>query len=351
MRQEQKALLQWYPSNYRDLPWRKTTDPYKIWISEIMLQQTRAAAVIPYYERFLARFPTVKDLAKADLPSVLEMWAGLGYYSRARNIHKAAQVLHKNGFPKTYQELLEITGFGPYTSRAVASFAFSQSAAVLDGNVIRVLSRLREADVDWWTTKGRQHLQDLADQMVEGVDSAPVNQAMMEVGATICLPQNPACLLCPLQKNCVAFHKNLQNQLPRKKPKRAGEIWKVQMYLQSNKNLLAFEKNQSVPFLKGEYLWPLQGEKIKSKPKSYHFKHSVTHHEIYVEILQDRPSTSTKNSLLWIKADEIKKISPFSFTTKAMEYAKTLGLLTSHSTDRLPKRLKKTNHRTRTAKT
>ncbi|MCB0348586.1 MAG: A/G-specific adenine glycosylase, partial [Bdellovibrionales bacterium] len=225
MKQEQKALLSWYSLNSRDLPWRKTKDPYKIWISEIMLQQTRAAAVIPYYNKFIKKFPTVGVLAKAKIESVLEMWSGLGYYSRARNIHKAAQALDKSGFPKTYQELLEYVGFGPYTARAVASFAFGQSAAVLDGNVIRVLSRLRGQRLAWWTTKGRNELQSLADEMVEDTDSAPINQAMMEVGATICLPQNPNCLLCPFQKNCVARKQGTQSTLPLKKDKKKNEIW------------------------------------------------------------------------------------------------------------------------------
>ncbi len=341
MRQEQKALLEWYSSNSRDLPWRKTKDPYKIWISEIMLQQTRAAAVVPYYETFLRRFPTVTALAMSDLKDVLEKWAGLGYYSRARNIHKAAKILAKNDFPQTYQQLLSIIGFGPYTARAVASFAFGQNTAVLDGNVIRVLSRLRGQSVEWWTTKGRQHLQMLADEMVKDTDSAPINQAMMEVGATVCLPQNPACMLCPLQKNCTARIAGTQSAYPLKKTKRASEIWQVKVFVQANKSELALAKNKTLPFLRDELLWPVEGEKVNTKPKSYHFKHSVTHHEIYVEIFAGRPSRQAKNSLVWIQADEIKKISPFSFTTKALEYAKTLGLFdTVPSTHKLPKRTK-----------
>lgn len=324
MRQEQKALLEWYPSHARDLPWRKTNDPYKIWISEIMLQQTRAAAVIPYYERFLNAFPTVKALAKADIKDVLELWSGLGYYSRARNIHQAAQVL-QHGFPKTYKELLEIKGFGPYTARAVSSFAFGENAAVLDGNVIRVLSRLHGEKIEWWTNKGRNYLQSLADKMVESVDSAPINQAMMELGATICLPKNPACMLCPLQKNCVASKEGIQQSLPLKKAKKQNEIWIVKVFLYKQKNKIAFCKNEVLPFLKGELLWPLTGEKSKTKPKSFHFKHSVTHHEIYVEVFTDSPSLKEKSSLLWIHTDEIKKVSPFSFTTKAMEYANQVG--------------------------
>ncbi len=338
MKQEQKSLLVWYSLNSRDLPWRRTKDPYKIWISEIMLQQTRAAAVIPYYENFLKRFPTVQKLARSKIESVLEMWSGLGYYSRARNIHKAAQGLHKNGFPKTYQELLSFVGFGPYTARAVASFAFGQSAAVLDGNVIRVLSRLRGVKVEWWTTGGRKELQDLADKMVESVDSAPINQAMMEVGATVCLPLSPNCLLCPLQANCVARKSGEQSSYPLKKVKKKNEIWHVKLFLQTNKGQIGFCKNTTVPFLRNELLWPLQGEKVKTKPKSYHFKHSVTHHEIYVEISTVRPSLRAKSSLVWVQTDKIKKISPFSFTTKAIKHAKTMGFFdTSITSNKLPK--------------
>ncbi|MCB0348350.1 MAG: hypothetical protein KDD37_05915, partial [Bdellovibrionales bacterium] len=165
--------------------------------------------------------------------------------------------------------------------------------------------------------------------------------AMMEVGATICLPQNPNCLLCPFQKNCVARKQGTQSTLPLKKDKKKNEIWHIQLFLLKNKNKIAFHKNQTLPFLKDEMLWPLEGKKLNVKPKEYHFRHSVTHHEIYVEISQTSPSRLAKNSLVWIQANEIKKISPFSLTTKAITHAKTMGLLdTSNVIHQLPKRTK-----------
>ena len=162
--EDQKNLIAWYQKNKRVLPWRASQDPYKIWISEVMLQQTTVTAVIPYYEKFLKLFPTVQKLAAATIEDVYEMWAGLGYYSRARNLHKSAvllseMILSGNGFPQSYQQLLELPGFGPYTARAVSSLAFGEKTGVLDGNVIRVLSRKYGIDSDWWQTVARNDLQ------------------------------------------------------------------------------------------------------------------------------------------------------------------------------------------------
>jgi A/G-specific adenine glycosylase len=201
---ESRNLIDWYRGIRRDLPWRKDRDPYRIWISEVMLQQTTVVAVIPFYEKFLKRFPTLKDLAISPVEDVLEYWAGLGYYSRARNLHKSSQVLHVNGFPKTAAELLELPGFGPYTARAVSSLAFDEKTGVLDGNVIRILSRKFGRSVEWWKPKGRNELQEIADALAQTEHSADLNQGMMELGATICTPAKPACLLCPWQRSCLA---------------------------------------------------------------------------------------------------------------------------------------------------
>lgn len=155
--EDRASLVAWYQKNKRVLPWRKDRNPYRIWISEVMLQQTTVAAVVPFYERFLERFPTVDDLAKASIEQVYEVWAGLGYYSRARNLHKAAQSIFEHGFPQKAEQLIELSGFGPYTSRAVASLAFNEHVGVLDGNVIRVLTRRYGLDIPWWEI-GRAHV-------------------------------------------------------------------------------------------------------------------------------------------------------------------------------------------------
>ncbi|MCB0410907.1 MAG: A/G-specific adenine glycosylase, partial [Bdellovibrionales bacterium] len=162
-RNGQRTLVEWFKTNHRPLPWRVNRDPYRIWISEVMLQQTTSRAVQPFFERFLKRFPNLKSLSQAKIEDVYEVWAGLGYYSRARNLLKTAQILGRTGFPKTFEELLKLPGLGPYTARSISSLAFEQRVGVLDGNVIRVLSRLSGEAISWWTTEGRTKLQGWAD--------------------------------------------------------------------------------------------------------------------------------------------------------------------------------------------
>ncbi|MBI5865813.1 MAG: A/G-specific adenine glycosylase [Planctomycetes bacterium] len=216
-------LLRWYRANRRDLPWRRTSDPYRIWLSEIMLQQTRVEAVIPYYGRFLADFPTVQSLADAPIDEVLRRWAGLGYYSRARNLHAAAKLVatqHAGKFPDQPESLAELPGVGRYTAAAIASIAFGRRAAVLDGNVKRVLARcmgIRES-IDSPATVRR--LWTLAESLVPARSPGDFNQAMMELGATVCTPRKPHCDCCPLAQRCVAAKTGSQHEIPvrRKKP-------------------------------------------------------------------------------------------------------------------------------------
>ncbi len=195
-----RNLINWYLENQRLLPWRMDRDPYKIWISEVMLQQTTVAAVIPYFEKFIQKFPTVQILASSKLEDVYEFWAGLGYYSRARNIHASAKILAISGFAKTHTELIKLPGFGPYTSRAVSSLAFNESVGVLDGNVIRVLSRVFAIKSEWWKPLHRIQLQNYSDQLAKYGESANLNQGLMELGATVCTPQKPLCPICPWKK-------------------------------------------------------------------------------------------------------------------------------------------------------
>ena len=207
-----KALARWFEKEQRDLPWRRTRDPYAIWISEIMLQQTRVAAVIPYYERFLARFPDFVALATAEETEVLTMWAGLGYYSRARNLQKAAkQLVQLGSFPREYTEILELAGIGDYTAGAVASIAFGLPHPAIDGNVRRVVMRLAgSADVS---------IEDEAASLIDKKDPGRHNQAMMELGAMICIPRDPRCAECPVEQFCLARQSGLERELPPPKSK------------------------------------------------------------------------------------------------------------------------------------
>ncbi len=216
-----RQLLAWYASNHRILPWRETTDPYKIWISEIILQQTRVVQGYDYYLRFINRFPDVQALAEAPEDEVLLLWQGLGYYSRARNLHKAAQQImerHNGVFPNAYEDVRALQGIGDYTAAAICSFAYNQPHAVLDGNVYRFLSRLFDEETPMDTTLGKRVFRALAEKVLNHVEPAAHNQAIMEFGALFCTPTNPDCERCPLQIHCKAFAHHTVEFLPVRKP-------------------------------------------------------------------------------------------------------------------------------------
>jgi len=219
------ALLAWYPRHHRDLPWRHTRDPYAIWLSEVILQQTRVAQGLPYYETFLAAYPTVQALAAAPEAEVLRYWQGLGYYSRARNMHRTAQQVvaeYSGKFPDSYAELLKLRGIGPYTAAAIASFAFGEAVAVLDGNVYRVLARIFGLHSDIAAPSSRKEFQAVADQHIPATAPADFNQAIMEFGAIQCTPAKPDCLFCPLQSTCWAFQHGQVALLPVKSKAKAA---------------------------------------------------------------------------------------------------------------------------------
>lgn len=230
--QWQDPLMEWYRQYRRDLPWRHTHDPYKIWISEIMLQQTRVDTVIDYYDRFLKAFPTVENLASAPVEEVLKLWEGLGYYSRARNLYKAAgQICEKGAFPDKQEEILELCGIGDYTSGSIASIAFNQKAAAVDGNVLRVISRLYLLYEDIMAQSSRKRITQIVlehmpedDPSLEGelrYDFGPnaFTQSLMELGALVCLPTSPRCESCPLSAGCRAFLEDKTDEIPVKKKK------------------------------------------------------------------------------------------------------------------------------------
>ncbi|HSY78488.1 MAG TPA: A/G-specific adenine glycosylase [Verrucomicrobiae bacterium] len=219
-------LLEWFHKFQRDLPWRRNKDPYRIWLSEIMLQQTRVAAVIPFYERFLENFPTITALAAAPEAEVLRLWAGLGYYSRARNLQSAAkEIVAKHGgeFPRSAEDTLALPGIGSYTAAAILSIAFGERHAVLDGNVARVIARLGAVHGDLREGTRWQALQAAADSLLEPNAPSDWNQAMMELGAMICTPKSPQCLLCPVAEFCRARQLGLAEVIPEKRKKRATE--------------------------------------------------------------------------------------------------------------------------------
>ena len=210
-------IINWYQVNQRQLPWRETKDPYKIWLSEIILQQTRVDQGMPYYLNFVAHFPNVKDLAAASEQDVLMLWQGLGYYSRARNLHQCAQKIvdeYAGVFPKTYSELIKLKGIGPYTAAAVASIAFGEKVPVIDGNVFRVLSRLLGIENNIAISSTRAIFHTHAEQLMHGQEPEIFNQAIMEFGALCCIPKKPLCQECVVQDSCYAFEYEKQADLP-----------------------------------------------------------------------------------------------------------------------------------------
>lgn len=212
-----RVLINWYAENRRELPWRETTDPYQIWISEIILQQTRVVQGLAYFNRFMERFPDIRSLAEAPEDEVMKYWQGLGYYSRARNLHAAAKemlVCYNGTFPRDYQQVLALKGIGEYTAAAICSFAWRQPYAVVDGNVYRVLARFMGIDIPIDSGRGKKDFAELAGTLLDHERPDLYNQAIMDFGAIQCTPKSPDCFGCPLQDRCVAFAENRVDSLP-----------------------------------------------------------------------------------------------------------------------------------------
>jgi len=256
-----KEIIHWYFQNKRDLPWRKTKDPYRIWLSEIMLQQTRVAQGLPYYEKFTASFPTVYDLAKAEESEVLKLWQGLGYYSRARNLHYTAKdiVNNYNGqFPSTYSALLKLKGVGDYTASAIASICFDEIAPVVDGNVYRVLARYFDIDTPINSSEGIKLFKKLAFEVIDQDDPANFNQAIMEFGAVQCKPQSPYCIVCPLASSCKGLQQQRVSMLPVKlKKTKVKSRWFNYMVVISNQEETFLEERKGKGIWQGLYQFPL----------------------------------------------------------------------------------------------
>lgn len=243
------SLLLWYLQNKRDLPWRNTVNPYPIWLSEIMLQQTRVAQGMPYFLSFMEAFPTVFDLAKADEEQVLKLWQGLGYYSRARNMHKTAQIIafDLNGnFPNNYNDLLKLKGIGEYTAAAIASFAFNEVVPVVDGNVYRVLARYFNVETDIASSSARKEFTALAKELIPNDNPALFNQAIMEFGALQCVPKNPNCEVCIFNSSCAALQKKKVAELPvkLKKTKVTNKYFNYLVFLDDSETTLINKRTE-----------------------------------------------------------------------------------------------------------
>jgi len=278
----QTNLLAWFGEQQRDLPWRRTKDPYAIWVSEIMLQQTRVAAVIPYFERFLARFPDYQTLAAAEEEELLRYWAGLGYYYRARNMQKAARLMSEQGrFPRDYEGILALPGVGDYTAAAVGSIAFDLPHAAVDGNVVRVVSRLRAVNGE------RQQVAEIAGKLLDRERPGDFNQAMMELGATLCLPKNPHCLLCPARKMCRARELGVQDEFPAQKVKAKNkEMERALFWIERRGKVLAWQRPADARLMPGFWELPEKEHLPDARPVKElgGFRHGITVHNYRIKV-------------------------------------------------------------------
>jgi A/G-specific adenine glycosylase len=311
-------LIAWYTAGHRALPWRATGDPYRIWISEIMLQQTRAQAVIPYYERFLSRFPSVETLAESDETDVLTLWAGLGYYSRARNLRRAAQqIVAGGGFPRDFDGLRALPGIGDYTAAAIASIAFGLPHAVLDGNVLRVVARVENDPADIGAARTRDRFRAIAQVWLNALRPAEFNQAMMELGATVCLPKNPLCRECPLAAGCGALAAGTVAQLPVKLRRVTPvKIDGALLIVRRNGRLLLRQREPGARRMADFWDLPapadLPGALVG--PPIGEIRHTITHHH-YTLTVAPAQTRVPKGPFRWFRAEEIDDV-PLSTTAR-----------------------------------
>ncbi len=320
-RRPARLLLEWYAAAKRDLPWRRTRDPWRVLVSEVMLQQTRVAAVLPYYERFLARFPTPENLAAAPEEELLALWAGLGYYARARNLRRAAQALAALGrYPETAAEWRKLPGIGDYTAAAVASICFHEPCAVLDGNVARVMARFSAELGDVDSPAVRLRLKELAQSLLDPQRPGDYNQALMELGATLCLPRQPKCLLCPWRDLCQAHARGLTAEIPargrRREPLR--EQLRLALILH-NGSLLLKRRADSSSRLAGCWELPALEEvpSAKQLKRVGSFRHSITRHDYAVEVWAGRLSRAPEG-FQWHSLEGLEQLPLASMTRKAL---------------------------------
>jgi len=339
-------LLQWYRLQRRDLPWRRTSDPYKIWLSEVMLQQTRVDTVIPYYHRFLKSFPTLSSLANAEQQDVLKCWEGLGYYSRGRNFHQAAKHVVANfdgEIPNEYDSFLSLKGVGPYTAAAVLSIAFGKKYAVVDGNVIRVITRYLGIEDDIRSSQVKKMVQDFADTLIPEDHPGDFNQALMELGAIVCKPTVPLCDNCPVSTHCVAYNSAKTDVIPYKSKAKKIPHFDIGVGLiinQKNNILIALRPNEGMlggmwefPGGKNEKKESLEetvyrelkeelGVDVKVYGKFKMIKHIYSHfkislHAYWCSIIDGVPQPNSSQEIKWVTLDKIDQF-PFPKANKSL---------------------------------
>ena len=306
-----ETILHWYAASGRDLPWRRTRDPYAVWLSEIILQQTRVLQGWAYWERFMDRFPTVDDLAAAPEDEVMRLWQGLGYYSRARNLHAAAkQIVAMSGFPDTLEGIRSLKGVGDYTAAAIGSIAFGLPAAVVDGNVYRVLARYFGIATPVGTTEAKKEFTALANRLLPTDAPAAFNQGMMDFGATCCTPVNPACLTCPLQPSCQAFRDGRIDLLPvKKEAAKPVERHLTYVFVRVD-GFVAIHRRGAGDIWQG--LWePWLTDEVPADARLLvkGFKHQLTHRTLFADFYLWEPSTqpALPEGYRWIEEAELDR--------------------------------------------
>ncbi len=313
-------LRLWYSENKRSLPWRKTKNPYNIWLSEVIMQQTRIAQGTKYYHHFISTYPTVKDLANAPLDAVLKSWEGLGYYSRARNLHLAANqivTLFHGNFPKDYSTLLSIKGIGPYTAAAISSICFKEEIAVVDGNVYRVLSRIYGIETPINSSAGIKQFNQLAQKLIKGCPlPGDYNQAIMEYGALHCTPKNPKCNTCIFSSTCVAYNTNTVEKLPVKTKAKPVKDRFLSYLILFKDNKIAVEKRTHKDIWQGLFQFPLietengNATVLKGTKMAEPVKHLLSHQRLHITFWQIKhPEQLPKTTYHWVDVDMLQTLA------------------------------------------
>lgn len=330
-----QALLAWYAEHARDLPWRRQRDPYAVWVSEVMLQQTRAETVVPYYLRWMDRFPTVEAFASASRDEVLRMWEGLGYYRRAHNLHQAAHILvveYDGKLPNEVDKLRDLPGIGPYTAAAIAAIAFNQDVIAIDGNLRRVLSRLIDLTIDPRSSEGERCLRSWALRECPSGQSSAFNQALMDLGAMVCLPRTPNCDACPLVRSCLALKRGVQDERPMKPPrKQIPHITVTAAVLRDGEHVLIGRRPEGV-LLGG--LWEFPGGRLEPEETLESclrreigeeigveievgarlgvFDHAYTHFRVTVhafecKLIRGEPQAIDHSEIRWVSPEQLRE--------------------------------------------
>ena len=301
--QFQRALSNWYRKNGRDLPWRRTRDPYRILISEFMLQQTQVVTVLPYYRNWLRRFPTLRALARASESQVLHAWQGLGYYARARNLHQSAKLVarqHRGRFPRSVGQMRTLPGIGRYTAHAIATFAFDQLVPIVETNTARVLSRLFDLQLPIDSSRGRAKLWEHAAALVPKKSSSDYNSALVDLGAVVCLPHKPNCRICPVKRFCSGKEPQL---LPVKRPRRANKRLTERHAFVLNKDKLLLTR--SADRWRGMWILPAFNGNLKRKAAIYRSVFPFTNHRITLKVFRQRARTTQCRDQRWFSKGEL----------------------------------------------